>query len=43
MWNSTDRWKRIVPNINKIDFILTSLNSLKKYYKYFTKSNKNHN
>ena len=30
MWNSTDRWKRIVPNINKRDLILTSLNSLKK-------------
>tara|TARA_Y100000813_G_scaffold16034_1_gene10796 strand:+ start:400 stop:774 length:375 start_codon:yes stop_codon:yes gene_type:complete len=45
MWNSTNRWKRIVPNINKKDLILTSLNSLKKkYYKiYFTKSNKSHN
>ena len=30
MWNSTNRWKRIVPNINKKDLILTSLNSLKK-------------
>tara|TARA_Y100000816_G_scaffold91835_1_gene63476 strand:- start:401 stop:1363 length:963 start_codon:yes stop_codon:yes gene_type:complete len=30
MWNSTNRWKRIVPNINKKDLILTSLSSLKK-------------
>ena len=30
MWNSTSRWKRIIPNIGKRDLILTSLNSLKK-------------
>ena len=30
LWNSTNRWKRIVPNITKEDLILTCLNSLKK-------------
>ncbi len=30
LWNSSDRWKRIVPNITKKDLILTSLRSLKK-------------
>ena len=30
MWNSSARWKRIIPNITKRDLILTSLNSLKK-------------
>ena len=30
MWNSTTRWKRIIPEISKRDLILTSLNSLKK-------------
>tara|TARA_A100001011_G_C14214533_1_gene801409 strand:- start:428 stop:1390 length:963 start_codon:yes stop_codon:yes gene_type:complete len=30
MWNSTTRWKRIIPKITKRDLILTSLNSLKK-------------
>ena len=30
MWNSTTRWKRIIPDITKRDLILTSLNSLKK-------------
>ncbi len=30
MWNSTSRWKRIIPDITKRDLILTSLNSLKK-------------
>ena len=30
MWNSTSRWKRIIPDISKKDLILTSLNSLKK-------------
>ena len=30
MWNSTTRWKRIIPDISKRDLILTSLNSLKK-------------
>ena len=40
MWNSTDRWKRIVPNINKRDLILTSLNSLKKSIIKFSTHNK---
>ena len=30
MWNSTTRWKRIIPDITKKELILTSLNSLKK-------------
>ena len=30
MWNSTTRWKRIIPDITKRDLILTSLTSLKK-------------
>ena len=30
MWNSTTRWKRIIPGITKRDLILTSLTSLKK-------------
>ena len=29
LWNSTDRWKRIIQNINKHDLILTCLKSLK--------------
>ncbi len=37
LWNSTDRWKRIVPNINKKQLILTSLislnNSLLNFFK----------
>ena len=28
LWNSTERWKRIVPNINKKDLISTSVISL---------------
>ncbi len=28
LWNSSNRWKRIVPEINKKDLILTCLNSL---------------
>ena len=39
MWNSTGRWKRIVPNINKRDLILTSLNSLKKSIIKFSSHN----
>ena len=39
MWNSTDRWKRIIPNITKRDLILTSLNSLKKSIIKFSKDN----
>ncbi len=30
MWNSSDRWKRIIPDIKKRDLILTSLTSLKR-------------
>lgn len=30
LWQSSDRWKRIIPNINKEDLILTCLHSLKK-------------
>ena len=40
MWNSSDRWKRIIPNITKRDLILTSLNSLKKSILKFSKDNK---
>ncbi len=39
MWNSTGRWKRIVPNINKRDLILTSINSLKKSIIKFSSHN----
>ena len=39
MWNSTDRWKRIIPNITKRDLILTSLNSLKKSIIKFSTNN----
>ena len=36
-----NRWKRIIPNINKRDIILTvSLNSLKKSILKFSKDNK---
>ena len=40
MWNSSARWKRIIPNITKRDLILTSLNSLKKSILKFSKDNK---
>ncbi len=40
MWNSTTRWKRIIPDITKRDLILTSLNSLKKSIIKFLSSNK---
>ena len=39
MWNSTDRWKRIIPNITKRDLILTCLNSLKKSIIKFSTNN----
>ncbi len=39
MWNSSARWKRIIPNISKRDLILTSLNSLKKSIIKFSKDN----
>ena len=40
MWNSTTRWKRIIPDITKRDLILTSLNSLKKSIIKFSSNNK---
>ena len=40
MWNSTTRWKRIIPDISKKDLILTSLNSLKKSIIKFSSKNK---
>ncbi len=39
MWNSTARWKRIIPDISKKDLILTSLNSLKKSIIKFSSKN----
>ena len=39
MWNSTTRWKRIIPDISKKDLILTSLNSLKKSIIKFSSKN----
>ena len=39
MWNSTTRWKRIIPDITKRDLILTSLNSLKKSIIKFLSTN----
>ncbi len=39
LWNSTDRWKRIIPNINKHDLILTCLKSLKVSIANFLKNN----
>ncbi len=39
MWNSTNRWKRIIPDISKKDLILTSLNSLKKSVLKFLSNN----
>ena len=40
LWNSTNRWKRIISNINKEELILACLNSLKKSIIYFFKNNK---
>tara|TARA_B100001564_G_C20612867_1_gene658412 strand:- start:328 stop:1290 length:963 start_codon:yes stop_codon:yes gene_type:complete len=39
MWNSSERWKRIIPNITKRDLILTSLTSLKKSLLNFLNEN----
>lgn len=39
MWNSTSRWKRIIPDITKRDLILTSLYSLKKSILKFLSGN----
>ena len=39
MWNSTNRWKRIIPDISKKDLILTSVNSLKKSVLKFLSNN----
>ena len=40
LWNSTDRWKRIIPNINKKQLILTSLISLNESILNFLNKNK---
>ena len=40
LWNSTDRWKRIIPNINKKQLILTSLISLNESILNFLRENK---
>tara|TARA_B100000686_G_scaffold7442_2_gene7334 strand:+ start:170 stop:1150 length:981 start_codon:yes stop_codon:yes gene_type:complete len=40
LWNSTDRWKRIVPKINKEDLIITCLISLKESILNFLNNNK---
>ena len=40
LWNSTDRWKRIVPDINKETLISVSLLSLKNSILNFLKNNK---
>ena len=39
LWNSTDRWKRIVPNINKEELILTCLQSLITSINKFSEKN----
>ena len=40
LWNSTKRWKRIVPDINKKDLISTSIISLKESILKFLENNK---
>jgi len=40
LWNSSNKWKRIVQNINKEDLILTTLNSLKNSILFFLENNK---
>ena len=40
LWNSTERWKRIVPNIDKKTLILVSILSLKNSIVDFLKKNK---
>ncbi len=39
LWNSTERWKRIIPDINKKDLISTSLISLNESILNFLKKN----
>lgn len=39
LWNSTDTWKRIIPNINKEILIKTCLNSLKNSILHFLNKN----
>ena len=39
LWNSTKRWKRIVPDINKKDLISTSIISLKESILKFLENN----
>ena len=39
LWNSTDRWKRIIPNIDKKTLISVCLLSLKESLIYFLKNN----
>ncbi len=39
LWNSTNRWKRIISDINKEELILACLNSLKKTINNFLKNN----
>ena len=39
LWNSTERWKRIVPDINKKDLISTSIISLKDSILKFLENN----
>ena len=40
LWNSTDRWKRIIPNINKETLIKVCILSLKESILAFLKKNK---
>ena len=40
LWNSTDRWKRIIPNINKETLIKVCILSLKESISAFLKKNK---
>ncbi len=40
LWNSTDRWKRIIPNISKKDLISVSIISLNESILNFLKKNK---
>lgn len=40
LWNSSQNWKRIIPNINKETLIKVSLTSLKKSIESFLKVNK---
>tara|TARA_Y100000992_G_C21261987_1_gene491775 strand:- start:447 stop:1409 length:963 start_codon:yes stop_codon:yes gene_type:complete len=40
LWNSNERWKRIIPNINKEELILTCFKSLIESIKKFHENNK---